>query len=637
MRIAPLAAAAAVLCGTVLAGSPASAVDEITIDHVQTTDGQVSMLLGVDRLPGGVRPDLDSVAVSVNGESVPASAEDVEGGEVERTTILVLDASNSMEGEKLEAATVAIESFLDSAPDDVRIGLVTFAGSVQGSVEPTTDHQSIVGELENLQLRPGTKLYDAVAAGVELAGDEGARSLLVLSDGADTGSASTIDELSTTATDAGVVVDVVALGQSAEQQAALDGLASSASGQVIPADPEALGAVFSAQAEALASQVVVTFDLPAGVAGEQTVETSLTAGDDTFTDSAFVTLTSSTSAADAPAPRTVEPGEPLIDRTGFLLGALAFGLGLAGVLAFALGGGSSKSLSDQRLSAYFEQGGGSAPAAGDRRNRAKAQGSLKDAAVGLAGQVVKGDFEDRLSKRLAGAGSSLKPAEWLLLHAGIAVGAAFTGLVLKGGPLMIVALIAGVLVPWWWLKRKHSKRLAAFNAQLAETLTLMAGGLSAGLSLPQAVDTVVREGHQPMAGELGRALIEQRLGIPIEETLENVAERMESEDFSWVVMAIRIQREVGGNLAELLNTVSETLRDREDLRRQVRVLSAEGRFSGYVLTGLPIMLFLYMLIFRNEFVRPLYTTGMGYVLLGVAAAMLVSGSFVMSRLTKIKV
>jgi tight adherence protein B len=202
---------------------------------------------------------------------------------------------------------------------------------------------------------------------------------------------------------------------------------------------------------------------------------------------------------------------------------------------------------------------------------------------------------------------------------------------------MIVALIAGVLVPWWWLKRKHSKRLAAFNAQLAETLTLMAGGLSAGLSLPQAVDTVVREGHQPMAGELGRALIEQRLGIPIEETLENVAERMESEDFSWVVMAIRIQREVGGNLAELLNTVSETLRDREYLRRQVRVLSAEGRFSGYVLTGLPIMLFLYMLIFRNEFVRPLYTTGMGYVLLGVAAAMLVSGSFVMSRLTKIKV
>lgn len=633
MRIGPLVAAAAVVCGTALVGSPASASDEITIDHVQATDGQVSMLLGVGRLPGGVSPDLDSVAVTVDGESVTASAEDVEGGEVERTTVLVLDASNSMEGAKLEAATVAIESFLDTAPEDVRIGLVTFAGSVQASVEPTTDHQSIIGELENLQLRPGTKLYDAVAAGVELAGDDGARSLLVLSDGADTGSTSTIDELSTAATDAGVVVDVVALGQSAEQEATLDGLASAAGGQVIPAEPEALGGVFSAQAEALASQVLVTFELPVGVAGEQTVETSLTVGDDTFTDSAFVTLAASSTAATS---KVVHPGKPIIGRTGFLLGALALGLGLAGVLAFALGGGSSKSLSDQRLSAYFEQGG-PAKSVDGRKSRAKAQGSLKEAAVGLAGQVVKGDFEDRLSKRLAGAGSSLKPAEWLLLHAAIAVGAAFVGFILKGGLLSIVALVGGILVPWWWLKRKHSKRLAAFNAQLAETLTLMAGGLSAGLSLPQAVDTVVREGHEPMASELGRALIEQRLGIPIEETLENVAARMESEDFSWVVMAIRIQREVGGNLAELLNTVSETLRDREYLRRQVKVLAAEGKFSGYVLTALPVGLFVYMMLFKADFVEPLYTTGMGYVLLGVAVTMLAAGYFVMSRLTKIKV
>ena len=193
-------------------------------------------------------------------------------------------------------------------------------------------------------------------------------------------------------------------------------------------------------------------------------------------------------------------------------------------------------------------------------------------------------------------------------------------------------------LPWLWLKRKHSKRLAAFNAQLAETMTLMAGGLSAGLSLPQAVDTVVREGHQPMAGELGRALVEQRLGIPIEETLDNVAERMESEDFGWVVMAIRIQREVGGNLAELLNTVSDTLREREYLRRQVRVLSAEGRFSGYVLTALPIALFCYMLVFKREFIEPMYHDRHGLRAAGRSLlCMLAAGSFVMSRLTKIKV
>ena len=165
----------------------ALAADEITIDHVESDEGTVSMLLGVDRLPGRCEPDLDSVNVTVNGESVDAAAETVEGGQVERTTVLVLDASNSMEGEKLAAATSAIDSFLTAAPEDVKIGLVTFAGTVQQTIAPTTDHQSIVDELAEVELKAGTKLYDAVAAGAELAGDEGARSLLVLSDGADTG------------------------------------------------------------------------------------------------------------------------------------------------------------------------------------------------------------------------------------------------------------------------------------------------------------------------------------------------------------------------------------------------------------------------------------------------------------------
>lgn len=636
MRIAPVAAAAALFLCLSGTGTAAFAAAEISIDHVQSDDGAVAMLLGVDQLPAGSALDLDSVSVTVNGDQVDASAETVAAGQVERTTVLVLDASKSMKGEKLAAATSAIDSFLTAAPEDVQIGLVTFAGKVQQTISPTTDHQSIVDELAQVKLKAGTKLYDAVSAGSELAGAEGARSLLVLSDGADTGSTTSIDELSTAAGDAGVVVDVVALGQSPEQQSTLEGLASAAGGQVIPADAAALGAVFSAQAEALASQVLVTFDLPDGVSGEQTVEASLTAGGTTFTDSAFVSL-ASPEASSADAPQVIKPSNPLVGGNGLLIGALAFALGLAGVLAFALGGGRSKSLTDQRLNNYFAMGGGAANAKGSRTHGPKAQTSLKEAAVDLAGQMVRGDFEDRLTKRLAGAGNSLKPAEWLILHAAIALGAAFVGLILKGGALMVIMFIAGAFLPWWWLKRKHSKRLAAFNAQLAETLTLMGGGLSAGLSLPQAVDTVVREGHQPMAGELGRALVEQRLGIPIEETLDNVAERMESEDFGWVVMAIRIQREVGGNLAELLNTVSDTLRDREYLRRQVRVLSAEGRFSGYVLTGLPIALFCYMLVVKRDFIEPMITTSTGYLLLAIAGFMLSMGGFVMSRLTKIKV
>ncbi len=193
------------------------------------------------------------------------------------------------------------------------------------------------------------------------------------------------------------------------------------------------------------------------------------------------------------------------------------------------------------------------------------------------------------------------------------------------------------MLPELWLRRKHSKRLAAFGAQLAETLSLVAGGLSAGLSVAQAIDTVVREGQEPMAGELRRALSEHRLGVGIEEALDSVGERMGSDDFAWVVMAIRIQREVGGNLAELLTTVSETLREREFLRRQVRTLSAEGRLSAWILGCLPVGMFVFLLLTRGEFVRPLYTTGVGLVLLATAGMLLALGSFTMSRMVKVEV
>jgi tight adherence protein B len=206
-----------------------------------------------------------------------------------------------------------------------------------------------------------------------------------------------------------------------------------------------------------------------------------------------------------------------------------------------------------------------------------------------------------------------------------------------GGLLGFLGLLLGAVVPWLYLKWRHGRRLNAFNGQLAQTLGLMAGGLQAGLSLPQAVDTVVREGHEPMAGELRRALVEQRLGVDITDALSSVGDRMDSEDFGWVVMAIRIQREVGGNLAEILHTVSDTLREREYLRRQVKALSAEGRLSGYILVGLPPLIFVYMLMSNRDYVSVLYTTGMGYAMLAAAVALLCIGSWAMAKLATVKV
>ena len=257
--------------------------------------------------------------------------------------------------------------------------------------------------------------------------------------------------------------------------------------------------------------------------------------------------------------------------------------------------------------------------------------------MAVADRFVSKDLETRISQRLSGAGSKLTAAEWVLLHAMIAVLSGLAGMVFGGPLLAFFGLLGGVVLPWYALKVRHKRRLARFNGQLAQTLGLMAGGLQAGLSLPQAVDTVVREGHEPMAGELRRALVEQRLGIDITDALDSVGERMDSADFGWVVMAIRIQREVGGNLAEILHTVADTIREREFLRRQVRALSAEGRLSGYILTGLPVLVFVYMLFVNRDYVSVLYTTTPGYFMLAAAVFLLGLGSYAMSRLAKVEV
>ena len=622
VRVAAALASAGILALT--AAAPASAADEVSIDHVETADGRVSLVLAVDGVPAGATADPRSVQVDVDGRTVESTAKVISAGDVERTTVLVLDASNSMlQRDKFASATAAVDAFLTAAPADVRIGLVAFAGDIGEVIAPTTDHDSVRTALADITLSKGTAVYDAIAAGLEQVGTDGSRSLLVLSDGGDTSSSTTLDVVTKDATDAGVIVDVVSLANPKNSQT-MSALADGTGGQVIPAEQGALQDVFSAQADALAQQLVVTFDRPQDAADEVNLTVSVDAGGTTFSDAAFIPIGSVASGPDI-----VSSGKSLVGTPGMLLGSAALALGLAGVLATALSG-PNKSSADRRLDAYF--GGGKT---GKRKSDTTAD--LKGSAVALADKVVTADLEARISQRLAGAGSAFTAAEWLLLHAGTAIGAALVGFVLGGAGLAVLGLVLGVVGPWLYLKFRHSRRLSRFNGQLAETLGLMAGGLQAGLSLPQAVDTVVREGNEPMAGELRRALVEQRLGVDITDALESVGQRMESEDFGWIVMAIRIQREVGGNLAEILTTVADTLREREYLRRQVKALSAEGRLSGYILGGMPPALFIYMYFANNEYIRVLYTTTIGFILMAAAVVLLSIGGFFMFKLAKVEV
>ncbi len=166
---------------------------------------------------------------------------------------------------------------------------------------------------------------------------------------------------------------------------------------------------------------------------------------------------------------------------------------------------------------------------------------------------------------------------------------------------------------------------------------MISGSLATGYSLPQSLDALVKDGSPPVAEEVGRALAEARLGAPIEDCLDKVAHRMASEDFRWTVMAIRIQRNVGGNLAEVLATTASTMRERARLRRQVHVLSAEGRLSANILIAMPICMVIYMLLVRRDYLEPLYTTGMGFLMIGAAVTFVTLGAVMIRKLVKVEV
>ena len=630
---------------TALVATPSHAASEGTIDHVEASDGVVRVLYSIPGIGEGVEPELDSLTVTIDGSPVEATADlasDSREG-VRRTAILAIDVSNSMRGERFQQAKVAAQTYLETAPVDVFVGIVTFAGGVKVVQEPSLDRDGSIALLETLTLSAKTRLYDGISQAVRTAGDQGQRSVLVLSDGADT-SNTPLDDIAAQVEESDVRVDVVALAQSDGQRERLERIALAGGGRVLTADePEALAEVFASQAKALAKQVLVTFEVPEDQAGtEGTLAVSIDAGGYIYTDSAFVTIKGAATPENAPqSPLDVAPPRFAITADMMFLGlGLATLAGLFVLLsAFGVFTKQKQQTLEERISAYKRTGG--------PRPRSRGQGSpqqtqgVGEQAVGMAQKALDSNrgLEAALGGRLEAAGLKMKPAEWLLAHVGIAFGIALLGLLLSSGNIVVtvVMLAAGVVLPWLYLGFKRSRRVKAFNGQLADTLQLMAGSLSAGLSLAQSADTVVREGTDPIASEFRRALVETRLGVDIEDGFESIAARMESDDFKWIVMAIRIQREVGGNLAELLLSVAGTIREREYLRRQVKALSAEGRLSAVILGGLPPVFLLYLSLTNFDYVQPMFTSLLGWVMLGAMAGMMIVGGFWMSKMVKVEV
>ena len=610
-----------------LSATGALAVDG-TIAHAEPTSSGLQILVSV---PADVDVDLDDVAVTVDGTSAAAEAAPAASAtQVRRTAVLAIDTSNSMKGDRFVSAKAAALAFLDTVPDDVFVGIVSFAAEVTASLAPTQDRAAAVAVVEALELTQQTRLYDGVLSAVAMAGGEGQRSLLVLSDGADT-SNTPLASVTRSISDAKILVDVVSLGQRGDAVTALEALATAGDGQVIAATPQALQETFSQEADVLARQVLVTVQVPASVsATEAQIEVTLGTSAGPVVARAFTTVQDQVASTDPPSSSDVgwSPGSWVK-----YAGIAAFALGLVLLLVLLVPGRQRPMSVEDRVARYTVR-------PGDTPSKPESEQPLTQAKEAAA-QVLRRNkgLEDRISLRLDGAGSDLKASEWLLIHAAVFVAAGLVGLLLGRGSLLlgILFLALGAIGPWVYLGLRSSRRRKAFNSQLPDTLQLMSGSLSAGLSLAQSVDTIVREGNDPVSSEFKRVLVETRLGVPLEDALDGVAERFESKDFAWCVMAIKIQRQVGGNLSELLNTVAATMREREYMRRQVAALSAEGKLSAYVLGALPPLFLLYLLVAQRDYVIVLFTDPRGWVMLAAAAALLGLGAFWMSKLVKVEV
>ncbi|GAB4056318.1 VWA domain-containing protein [Catellatospora paridis] len=613
-----------------LAATPAAAADPaLSISGLRQEAGLLEFYLSAQDLPAGTA--FDKVAVKAGDRTFEATSKQVASAETaaaRRGVVLVLDTSGSMTGGPIDAARSAARRYLELIPADVEIGLVTAGAPATVALAPTKDRAAANRAVDALAAKGETALYDGVrlAAGLMNKGEWGQRRIVALSDGADTASK---DTLATARQSAGAVaVDTIAFSTPDTTAGILAGLSTATGGRAFTAaDATALSAAFAEASGSFSMQLLVQVTVPAELSGQQVRLTVAAGGASTEVPVAFAVDTR------AVGPLIGVPGGAPGNTWLLVIGAVVF-VGLLGTALLVVGPMLSASDRRRRLSQVDQF-------VAPRRSAAPVDGSsqVTAAALALSEQVVKSaNVEGRLATQLDRAGMRLRPHEWLLLRAlACVVAAVLIGVMLA--PLAGVVL--GPLVGWLFTSLYHrnraTKRVEAFRELMPEALQLIVGSLRSGFSLTQAIDAMARELPEPIASEFGRALGEARLGVDIEDALDRVAVRMRSKDLAWAVVAIRVQRDIGGNLAEVLSTTVETMREREALYREVRSLSAEGRLSAWVLLALPIGAGAFMFLSRGEYVRPLYTDTRGIVMLATGVLLLLTGGFWLSRLIKIEV
>jgi len=506
--------------------------------------------------------------------------------------ILAIDASGSMRP-ALEAAKNAAKEFVAAMPADVRIGVETFADEVTVLSAPTTDRALLTTQIDSIVADGDTALYDVVVgASSRFTPAVEHKVLVVLSDGKDEGSSATLDDAIASAQ--GISVETISLTTAETDLAGLGAL-----GPVTPVDDAAAVSSAFSRIASLIVDVIAAAPTSAAPATSDPVPVS------TMAEAVVAPPTATAVALSSPAAST--------SLAWLIVGAIGV---FAGLFLLALLLFPRERVSKARL--------------GIDKPR-----SMSD--IGTRSVTAIEEALERYGKRtdlgnaLAVADISMKPAEFVAMVALVAVVAGLVGLLLAGPLLGLLVAFTLCLAVRFYVRRAEAKRQAAFADQLPEVLQLVTTALRSGFGLTQALESVAEDAEEPARSEFAHVLAEVRLGRDLSDSMTALARRMRSKDLEWVVSAIDINRDTGGNLSEILDRVSATIRERGRIARQVRTLTAEGRLSARILIVLPFLMLAWQWR-SNPDNFELLTYGIGLVALVIAAILMVVGAVWVNRI-----
>jgi tight adherence protein B len=614
-RLALLALATALAAAALVTGASAATVEVTPIGRLPFPErGYV-----ID-LPPGVTVAPQAVRVRENGRSVrEVQVAPLDEAAIHVGVVLALDASESMSGLPLRAAVSGARSFIAHRATGEQISVVAFNGGVHILQSPTASASQLDLALSKpLQVSYGTRIYDSINRSLALL--ERARvssgSIVLLSDGADIGSTTSLDNAIARARARHVRIFTVGLRSGAFESEPLQRLAKATGGEYVEAaSPKTLASVYVALGQRLANEYVLRYRSDA--APRSQVNVSIEIGG---VGASSLRYTAPTPAGLAPFHRSVI-SRFLLSSGAVVALSLLVALLVALVMVTFLRPGRASLI--QRVDEFIG-----------------ASTTSEEVALAVPDpeprrRVHRTPLLARLERDLEIARVEY-PASRVVL---ITVAATVLAVIVLGliAPIFAIVGLLTPLVTRSFVAHKLRKVRDDFADQLPPNLQVLASALRVGHSFVGALSVVVENANEPSKSELQRVVADEQLGVPIEEALRRVAVRMTSRDIDQLALLAELQRTAGGNAAEVIDTVVETLRDRADLRRLVRTLTAQGRLARWILSSLPPGAALVLALVAPTAVVPMFHSGVGQVALVVAALLVISGSLVIQKLVNIEV